>query len=389
MELRTFIDAYIDVNILLALSLGLWFIARRVLVALGLSHAYATQLRLLNGVFVATMISPVLAALVVALASASPIGAGYSLNISDFVTAQYLNGSFEMTPSTFESALGFRSRLLSGVEYLDSPLGVGLVTLVGLGFLFSSVRLLVGVCRLCRIVRASTVWRRFGAVELRVSDTVPIPFSTRSLTKRIIVVPSSLVSSPDDLMIALNHEFQHLRQHDLEWEIALEALRPFFFWNPAYAIWKRKFEVLRELSCDQNVVARRQRIAPETYCRSLLNICENSLKPPRLIAVEVPRVALVETRSPWVGRCSASLLKQRMKSLLEGKKERNPRQLFALFFAPLLIATMVGSVAIQTPQDWSYDRLMLSTIVNLERLAVRNGTTGSASVGLLGARPNF
>lgn len=388
MELRTFIDAYIDVNILLALALGFWFIARRVLIALGLSHAYSTQLRLLNGLFLAALISPVLAALITMVASASPIGSGYSLSLSDFVTAQYLNGSFQMAPSAFESALGFRSRVLSGVQYMDSPLGVGLVAFVALGFVIAAIRLVAGVCRLCRIVSASTVWRRFGAVELRVSDTVSIPFSTRSLTRRIIVVPSSLVSSPDDLMMALTHEFQHLRQNDLEWEIALEALRPFFFWNPAYAIWKRKFEVLRELSCDQNVVARRRRIAPESYCRSLLNICENSLNPPGLFTVEVPRVALVETRNPLIGRCSASLLKQRLNSLLEGKKERNPRRLFVLFFAPLLLATIVGSVAIKSSQGWSYDRLMLSTIVNLERLALRNGTTTEASANMFSARPN-
>ena len=383
MELRTIIDAYIDVNILLALSLGLWFLARRILTALGLPHAYATQLRLLYGVFLATLISPVLAAAIGAVSASGAVGASYSVNLSDFVTAQYLNGSFAMTPSAFEEVLGFRSRLTGGMVYLDTPLGVALVTFMVSGFAIAALRLGLGFRRLCRIVSASTVWRRFGTLELRVSDTVSVPFSTRTLRRRIIVVPSSILASPDDLKIALSHEFQHLRQYDLEWEIALELLRPFFFWNPAYALWKRNFEVLRELSCDRNVLAQGS-IDAERYGTSLLNICENSLRPRRLFAVEVPRVALVETRKPFLGRDSAVLLRQRLDSLFEGRHERHPRALFALFFVPLLAVTLTGSMAIQKSDDWSYDRLMLSTIVNLERLEAING---GSSAGLLAQRP--
>ncbi len=387
MELRTIIDAYIDVNILLALSLGLWIIARRVLVALGLPYAFSTQLRLLSALFLATLISPVLAAFISMIATASPMAVGYSLNISDFVTAQYLNGSFEMAPSAFEQVLGFRSRVVSGVQYMDSTLGIALVAALASGFAIGVARLAIGVHRLGAIIGASTLWRRFGSLELRVSDTVSIPFSTRTLRRRIIVVPSSILARPGDLKMALGHEFQHLRQHDLEWEIALELLRPLFFWNPAFMAWKRNFEVLRELSCDQNVLARHHAIDAASYCNSLLNICEHALRPTRLFGVEVARVTLAQTRRPLIGRCCATLLRQRVTSLLEGQSERHPRRLFAFFFVPLLAATLVGSVAIQSPRDWSYDRLMLSTIVNLERLAVRNGSTATLSVNTLSVRP--
>jgi hypothetical protein len=35
---------------------------------------------------------------------------------------------------------------------------------------------------------------------------------------------------------------------------------------------------------------------------------------------------------------------------------------------PLLVAVTFATIAIQSPGDWSHDRLMLSTVVNLDRL---------------------
>ena len=365
MEIRTLIDAYIDVNILLVLSLGIWFVMRRILGLAGFGTAYTTQLRLLSAVFVAVILSPVLAVIVGMISSAN------SVNLSNFVTAQYLNGSFDMTPSVFENALGFRGRLMAGVQHLNTGLGIALVTILTLGFGVGILRLGLGLHNLRRIVSDSTVWRKFGTLELRVSDTVSIPFSTRTLQRRIVVIPSSILGNPTDLKIALGHEFQHLRQRDLEWEIGLELLKPLFFWNPAFAIWKRKFETLRELSCDQNVLARHGFDLGE-YCEGLVRICENALRPKRVFAVEIPRVTLAETRGGFFGGSSASLLRHRLETMLDGKHKRHSKTVFLMAIVPLLAFTLIGALAIQKPDSWSHDRLMLSTIVNLERLAARN-----------------
>jgi hypothetical protein len=355
----------------LAVSLGLWFIARRLLVKLGLSRSYTTQLKLLSAVFLATLLSPVLVAAIGAIPSIGLLSDRFSVNLTDMVTAQYLHGSFEMTPSTFEQALGFRTRLMGQIQNLETGFGLALLGIIAAGFLFSAVRLAIGFAKLCRVVNESNIWRRIGRLELRVSDTISIPFSTRCLRRRIIIIPSAIVADPTDLKVALSHEFQHLRQHDLEWEIGLELLKPFFFWNPAYTLWKRQFEALRELSCDQNVLARNHMDVGE-YCHSLLSICEGTLKPNRLFIAEVPRVALLEKRRLFLGRNPAQLLRQRLDSLIDGNQVQHPKALFILFITPLLALTLIGSLAIQKPEGWSHDRLMLSTIVNLERLAVRN-----------------
>lgn len=84
-------------------------------------------------------------------------------------------------------------------------------------------------------------------------------------------------------------------------------------------------------------------------------------------------MALVRTENRIFGGRSAALLKRRMMSVIEGRAERNPTLIFAMLTLPILALTLAASVAIQKPGDWSQDRIMLSTIVNLERLEAVNG----------------
>ena len=59
------------------------------------------------------------------------------------------------------------------------------------------------------------------------------------------------------------------------------------------------------------------------YCDCLITVCQNSLKPRRLFAIDAPVVALVRVENLFAQR-SAKLLKSRLFSLIEGKVERNP-----------------------------------------------------------------
>ena len=133
---------------------------------------------------------------------------------------------------------------------------------------------------------------------------------------------------------------------------------------------------MRELSCDQNVFVR-HKIAMKEYCESLLRICENSMKRRRFISVEASPVTLAETRSFVIGRNAAALLRHRLNSMFDGNREIHPCTVLALAIIPIPAITIASSLAIQRPADWSQDRLMLATIVNLERLAVRNGSAAN------------
>ena len=369
-NLGSVIDAYIDINILLIMALVLWLAARSLLRVAGMKHAYSAQLNLLNGIFLATLLLPV----IIALGSKTLLPTGIEgINLSDFVLAQYLNGSFEMRPSAVESLLGFRHKFSVEIATLATPFAATLVGLLAAGVALSAFRLVTGILRLRKIVGASFVWREFGNLQLRLSDTVTVPFSTRTLSRRIVIIPSNMLENTAELNMILGHEFQHLRQHDLEWEIALELLKPLFFWNPAFCIWKRKMETLRELSCDQNVVTR-NKMDVAAYCDCLLKVCKSSLARPKLFAVTVPRVALVETRTSLFGPNAANELRDRLMSLVEYNAKQCSKAVFAFIFVPLIATILFVAIAIQQPKDWSHDRLMLSSIINLERLAAYNGS---------------
>jgi hypothetical protein len=365
----TLLDAYVDVNLLLAFVCVLCFVCGRALDMAGLAHAVTARLKLLRAVLLAVILSPVFVALLALVSRAGYVAPNHGVNVADFIVAQYLQGRFEMNASALEGLLGIRSHL---AEAAFSPAGRLVLWALAAGVLISLLRLGWSVLKLHRIIADSYVWRHSGRLELRVSDLVAVPFSTRGLRTRIVVLPSAMLAREGDLRIALGHELQHLRQGDVEWEMVMELIRPFLFWNPAFYIWRRHVEELRELSCDRQVLARRG-YDVAAYCECLLRVCHDGIRRHRLLAVEMPIVALVRPENRLFGGRSAMLLKRRMMSVIEGRSERHPQLIFAALAAPALAVTLLASVAIQKPGDWSQDRIMLSTIVNLERLAAVNG----------------
>jgi beta-lactamase regulating signal transducer with metallopeptidase domain len=369
----TVFDAYLDVNALLSLACAACFATGYALRFVGLGHTVSAQLRMMRATFLAVVISPFIAVGVMAVVQGGYILPDSVPNLSDFIVAQYLQGSFEMNPSALENLLSVRSQTVSAFFETHSLVGVPVIVILVVGIAAFALRLALSILRLRRMINNSYAWRRFGTLHLRLSDEISVPFSTRSWRNRFVVLPSAMIMRNADLRIALAHEIQHLRQNDVTWEIFLEALRPLFFWNPAFYLWKRRVEQLRELSCDRQVMMRRGYKVAE-YCDCLITVCQNSLKPRRLFAIDAPVVALVRIENRLFAQRSAKLLKNRLFSLIEGKVERNPTQVFLLLALPMLALTVAASLAIQKPSDWSQDRLMLATIINLERIHTTNAT---------------
>lgn len=371
-SLSALVDAYLDVNILLAFACLLWFATLALLRAGGLAHTYTAQLRALRLIFLAIVLAPLAVTGLLLAAERSGLVSGNPLNLSDFVVAQYLQGRFEMDPARLEALLAARRDLASGA--VSGTMALAALAALAAGFAVFAARLAASMWTLRRVIDESFVWRRFGSLELRLSDTVTVPFSTRSLTRRIIVLPSAMLAEPGDLRIALGHELQHLRQRDVDWEIAMEVLKPFFFWNPAFHLWRRQVEELRELSCDRQVLERKG-YDVASYGQCLLRVCHNSLRRRRLFALQAPVVALVQAENRLFGHRSAQVLRHRMVALIDGRAERHPGRLAALLLLPLVGLTFLAALSIQRPGDWSHDRLMLSTIINLERLEVMNANS--------------
>jgi len=360
------LDAFINANILIFVAYALWSLVRIALGSAGLNHSHGTQLKLLNSVFVVIVCSPFLVAGLGALQSTG-VAKGVNLNLSDMVVSYFLNGGFEMKATEFERLLLARDTFTDNLMNTAGWLAWAVIAAFLAGAAIGTLRLLFSMFCLHRIVSASHRLRKFGRIQIRVSDRTLVPFSTRGLWNYHVVVPSHMLGQRDELRVSLAHEFQHLRQGDLEWEIVLEALKPFFFLNPAYHAWKRRVEDLRELSCDSQVLTRGH-IGVRAYCDTLLSVCQQTLRKDRFFVVAVPKVTLVTADRATFREGKEGFLEQRIRSLLDGKRLRHPKLIYAAIMLPLAGAILLTAVAIQQPGDWSQDRLMLSTVVNLERL---------------------
>ncbi len=364
MRSELFLNAYLEANVVLIFGFLLWLAVRWLLGRVGLGQAYESHLRIVNHVFIAMALCPLVVLGAGVVRDAGVVTA--PMTLSDFAVAQYLNGQIAMPPSEFAALVSFRETLVRDFLVFSGPVSVGLAAFAAAGWLFFAGRLLLNLMRLRRVLRGAYAWRQFGSVHLLLSDRIHVPFSTRGIRRRFVVIPSAMLARPQDLRIVVAHELQHFRQGDVAWEIAMEVLRPFFFWNPAFLLWKRHVERLRELACDQRLVAR-ARVDARAYCECLLTVCRDSLERPTTRNITLPAVAFVQPRR------EGGFLGLRLLTIASaGNKGRSavPPGLLAL---PIMAAVAVLSVAIQAPGDWSQDRLMLSTIVNLERLDARNG----------------
>ena len=366
------LNAYINANIMLIFAYGLWSIARYTSEKFRFKLAYIFQLRLLNGIFLAIALSPFAILSVSFLIKSGLVSQHFSMSVSDFAVAQYLNGSIEMKATEFEQLLGMRETFIQGFLYAQTNLGTFIAGFIGIGTAAIIIRSIYNALKLRSILRSCYEWRTFGTVKLLLCDTTFVPFSTRSFRTRYVIIPSGMLAQSDDLKMALGHEFQHMRQGDVEWEFILEILKPFFFWNPVFFFWKRQVQQLRELACDQELVSRRK-FDLQAYCECLLNVCANSIRKDDKHSIALPTVPLVQiNRSPF-GLNSATLLKERVNAIVAPVRKQISPKAFTCILVPCMALVILASLAIQKPSDWSQDRLMLSTIVNLERLEARTG----------------
>ena len=366
------LNAYIDANLMIIFAFLIWVFVHFTLSKLGFYREFKSMLRLLNSTFIAVLISPLFVWGLSALSKTGLIGSHAPMNISDFAIAVYLDGGFQMKASEFEKILSLRTEWTADVVSLGSTTSVFIIIFLLGGFAVSLLRTVLSVRRLRRIIVNSYEWRRFKNIHIRFCETTQVPFSTRGLRNHYIIMPLALLERSGDLRMAMTHELQHIRQGDINWEIAMEVLRPLFFWNPAFILWKRIVDQLRELSCDQQVLLRKK-INIKDYCECLLRVCQNSLKYKNGMPVIVPVVAFAQVDKFPFSTNSTIFLKRRVTSLFELPKEpQAPRKLWYLML-PLMAFIVFLSLIIHNGSDWSQDRIMLSTIVNLERLDVING----------------
>ncbi|GAA6194396.1 M56 family metallopeptidase [Phaeobacter sp. NW0010-22] len=360
------LDAFVNANILICVAYLLWRCVREAMARSGIGQAYGAQLQILNSVFLLIIFSPLIT---MAYRSLQNVGMAGSMNfnLSDMVVSYYLNGGFEMKASDLEGLIHMRDTFMLNVINGTGWGAKIAIALFLIGFTLGAVRLIYSMTCLYKIVAQSYAWRGFGRVRLRLSDRTLVPFSTRGLRCYYVVLPSHMLAESHELKVSIAHELQHIRQGDLEWEIFLEALKPLFFMNPFFHAWKRQVEDLREFSCDSKVLNRGV-IDVRTYCDTLLSVCQNTLRRDRAFVIAVPKVTLVTADRTSAREGKLGMLEHRILSALEHRPVKRQKALSLTVVLLLAITLSVTTISIQRSGDWSQDRLMLSTVVNLERL---------------------
>ncbi|MEL6645470.1 MAG: M56 family metallopeptidase [Pseudomonadota bacterium] len=355
--MKPVLDIVIDANVVFLVAFGFWGLTHAALSRSWLRADYALQLRLLRAVLLVVILSPLLSFLAVTLSQS--LWPKAPITVSDVAVAAYLRGEIAMPAVQFEELLNTRNRWLDMVLSGQLPWLTALLALLVIGSLALLVQTTRTILHINRIVAQSFVWRRTRSTDVRLSDTVSVPFAARGLFRRHVVLPSHLLTQPHDMRIVMAHEFEHLRQGDVEWELAFEFLRPFLYWNPVFLLWKRTFGRLRELCCDRAVL-QSARITPREYAQCLLTFCRRD---PSGQAVARLNVAFVRTGT----RSARSALEARVLALQHTHQMPRRHVLFGGLAVILSLAIVLTAASVRNPGDWSQDRLMLSTVVNLER----------------------
>lgn len=360
--MKPVLDLVVDANVVLILAFCIWRLAQAALVRSPLRFDFRLQLNLLRCVLLFVVLSPLLSLGAVSLSQT--LWPKAPITVSDLAVASYLRGDIAMPAIQFEALLNTRNRIFEMILAGDLPwLTVALVALI-CGSAVLMARTILAMSRVHSVVTQSFVWRRTAATDIRLSDTVAVPFVARGLWRYHVVLPSHLLTRPADLRIVLAHEFEHIRQNDVEWELAFELLRPFLYLNPAFLLWKQAFNRIRELNCDQAVLTSTQ-VSPRDYARCLLTFVGRGGD---TRTVEILNVAFIRTGSSTARRA----LEDRFLALRHKTKSRDNGLVFWALALVFVFGITASAASVRNPGDWSQDRLTLSMVVNLERYNATN-----------------
>lgn len=355
--MKPVLDLVVDANVVLILAFCIWRLAQAALVRSPLRTDFRLQLRLLRCVLLFVVLSPLLSFAAVSIGQAfwpkAPI------TVSDLAVASYLRGEIAMPAIQFEELLNTRNRVFEMILTGELPWLTAALAAAICGSIYLLLQTVGAMFRVNQVVSQSYVWRRTRFTAIRLSDTVSIPFVARSLFRYHVVLPSHLLTQPTSLRIVLAHEFEHIRQRDVDWELAFEFLRPVLYLNPAFLLWKRAFNRLRELNCDQTVLAS-MRISPKEYARCLLGFCGRQ---PSSRPIEILNVAFIRTGS----RSARMALEERFLALRETQAKHSSKAVFWALALVFAFGITTSAASVRNPGDWSQDRLTLSMVVNLER----------------------
>lgn len=294
---------------------------------------------------------------------ASPYAA--SMNATDAVVAQYLKGNIRISALDMNALVEMRGTWVTETAKGASLMGQAIVAAFATAAVARIGYLLINVQRIRRSIGSGRILCGSRRVKIISSRQVTVPFSTRGFWHYYVVLPQSLMHDRTAVAMTVGHELQHIRQGDVDAEVMLALASPFFVLNPGYWYLSGRVRKLGELACDRAYLARQIKDA-HTYSLRLLSIARRAAAAPRQPAAF--GVPLLGRSLPWLAR--RSMLKSRILEIATDL-DRPARETrwggLALSFG-LSLTIFAAATSLSKPGDWSHERIMLSTVVNLERI---------------------
>ena len=300
----------------------------------------------------------------------------FSINGTDLIVSQYLKGNINLSATQVSEVLSAKNSALDAIFGGSSMISRLALLAFGIAALLRAAFIAFNILKIRNHITNSTLAHASSRVEVRYSNNTMIPFSTRGFGKYYILIPTSLMDDPRALKIALGHEAQHIRQRDVDWEILLSLVSPLFALNPAFWLLADRIRRFREYTCDAAYL-KKGGVAARDYCLLLLDIAsrasrDRAARKTSAYAASVPFFG----QDGIFNRTAKNTLEKRIVALSKGAMFVDTGFARYVNFAPaalLILVVATGVLVSAKPADWSHDRLMLSTVVNLERLDRING----------------
>lgn len=373
MHLEKFLELFIDSNLVLLTAAASFLAVEFLLTIAGFRKSYSTRLWLLTASLGFAALLPVFAYLgSLAQLRAAP-------HISDILVTQYLKGNISISAVNFDNLLTARTSALQALHSGSNYWVLAAVLVLLAGILGRFFYIFLNILRINEILRNGCRIRSTSSVEIIVSSSTNVPFSTRGLNKFYVVIPQSLLGDYRTLSIAIGHEFQHIRQRDVTIEFLLALASPLFVFNPGFWVLSQKLRRLREHTCDIEYLSRSHTSAAD-YAKALLSVARRASLLKRMNRVGSLSVPFIG-RNKFLNRSTKSQLASRVLAFAD-EDNRKPHKLFAgALLASASALMLFGASLLQPNSGWSHDRIMLSSVANLERLSLRNQAQKVAAVG--------
>lgn len=134
--------------------------------------------------------------------------------------------------------------------------------------LFGLFQFLKNIFSILRLEQHNHLFRRSKKTKIFVNSKIHSPMSYR-FWKNHILIPTDFLSKETDLKMALRHEATHIRQGDLVLSWIWQLLGVFFSFNPFFHLWKKEWDLITEIRCDE-LVLKNQYLQRSAYAKLLV-----------------------------------------------------------------------------------------------------------------------